>query len=198
MTELQMAVLSTFLGFISSALIVGIGLIGTRLYQRRHVRRAVVRNLELHANPDRLINALQRTMELARIGSGYTVTIDLSQHLSDQLAELVRLDTKYATDYVDVLSKEDTVRAGIDKLSNLQFALITRRGNDRTNWSNECESIRAGIEAQSLALIKDVLTLYESELNLFRKLRSLDRNSAKLVGELARYLEETSRKYKGP
>lgn len=154
-------------GFLTSALLLWLGLLAKDQYRKKTLKRSVWNIFKHQTSLDSWINALNGMCQSAKEGNAYAISFDISLPLSSLVSELASIDPLKSDIYYDLLGKEEVVRQGLSKLNLLQMELVKRR-TEESQWKHENVSIRSMIQGQCSALREDVVAMYESQLVLMR------------------------------
>ena len=180
------------LGFVSSALLVWLGVFIRARLRKRILKRSVWNVLKNHTSLDGWLMALDEMCTAANGGNAYTISFDVSVPLSKLVSELAALDPLKSDIYYDLLGWEEVVRKGLKKINELQMELAKSR-TDGIDWSTENISLRKMISSQCDVLRRDVISMYSAQLDLMKYIQIQRNDAVDPVETLEKSLSKTSK-----
>lgn len=182
-------VLKIVVGFFFSALLIWIGVVVRTNKRKMVLKRSVWNVLKNQTSFDEWMAAMDAMCQAAEDGNAYNISFDVSLPLSRLISELASIDPLKSDIYINLLSKEEVVRRGLRKLGELQMELAKSR-TDGVDWSSENISLRKMISGQCCALKKDVIYMYEAQLELMKYIQIKRSDAIDSVGELEKALNK--------
>lgn len=162
-------IIKLLIGFAISLVMIWAKNEGERRLQAGLLKRSLWRVARHHTDLKAFIDDLDLTVKHAANGRVWISSVDFSEHFSAMVAELSRLEPKYADLCLNYLSAEHVVLQGYRQLVEMRMHLVKAR-KQLLSPPDEEASVKSAIAAQCLALKKDLRKLAQRELDLLKAL----------------------------